>query len=391
MSDSFPAPPAGSTPAQLPPPALVTPASGAVDLERRRRRRFGAVIAVVAAMSGFAGVVVGAAVVDDGDAPSAGPSILPVSVGPRENGDLSRLDVASVANAIAPSVVTVSADAEVAGAQGESVGSGVVLTADGEVLTNAHVIAGASEVRVRLPGETDPRSATVLARDPGNDLALLRIDADGLQAVTFADPDSVRLGDEVVAIGYALDLDGAPSVTLGIVSALNRTLVTEVGALDGLVQTDAAISSGNSGGPLVNALGQVVGINTAVARGSFTTAANNIGFAISSREVLRVVDQLRSSAGGARSEGYLGVGLAPRTDGGQGAVITEIAPGSPAATAGLEVDDIVLEVDGVTIEGEAGLIAAVRDGSPGDAIELLIERDGDRRPVTATLAERPEG
>ncbi len=350
-----------------------------------------ALLAVVAFVSGMVGVLVGVAVGDRDDSPPAGPSVLPVSVGPRAEGDLSRIDVASVVAAVAPSVVTVSADARIGGARGESVGTGVVLTSDGEILTNAHVIEGAEDVRVRLPGESDPRAATVVASDPGNDLALLRIDAEGLQPVTFADPDSVRLGDEVVAIGYALDLDGAPTVTLGIVSALHRTLSTEVGALDGLIQTDAAISSGNSGGPLVNALGEVVGINTAVARGDFTTAANNIGFSISSGEALRVLDQLRSGAGDTRAEGYLGVGLAPRTDGGQGAVITEVEPGSPADKAGLEADDIVLEVDGVTIEGEAGLIAAIRDGNPGDEVTLLIERDGERRTLTATLADRPEG
>ena len=174
----------------------------------------------------------------------------------------------------------------------------MITTSDGEILTNAHVVEDATEIRVRLSGETEPRPATLLAADAGNDLALLRIAGDDFVPATFADPDSMRIGDEVVAIGFALDLDGAPSVTRGIVSALDRTIVTSSGALDGLVQTDAAISSGNSGGPLVNALGEVVGINTAVARGDATVAATNIGFAISVGEAVPIVESLREQAEG---------------------------------------------------------------------------------------------
>ena len=226
-----------------------------------------------------------------------------------------------VVDAVGPSVVTISADLT----QGRAVGTGVVVSTDGEVLTNAHVVDGATAIHVRLPGETEPIEATLLAQDAGNDLALLHIDRDDLAPVTFAPTHEVALGDEVLAIGFALDLDGDPTVTLGIVSALDRTIITEDGALDGLIQTDAAISSGNSGGPLVDAQGRVVGINTAVARSDSTTAATNVGFAISSDEVVGVLDDLRAAEDGTpRQEGFLGVGLDDRTDGGQGAVITDV-------------------------------------------------------------------
>jgi len=201
----------------------------------------------------------------------------------------------------------------------------------------------------------------------------------------------VRLGDEVIAIGFALGLDGDPSVTLGIVSALDRTIGTDgTTYLDGLIQTDAAISSGNSGGALVNAAGEVVGINTAVARGSSTTAATNVGFAISGREALPVIEALRAQAEGTeRPEAYLGVGLADRTDGGQGAVVTNVDPGTPAADAGVEVDDLVVAVDGATIDGSTGLIAAIRDLEPGDSTELTIVRDGEKQTFVVTLTDRP--
>jgi len=359
---------------------------------RRGRRTLGLlmVVALVAALAGLAGVLVGVGLEDDGDGNAIGSADAITVAAPREDTG-SRIDVAAVADLVGPSVVTVSADLEQGGVEAGSIGTGVIVTSDGQIVTNAHVIEGATEIRVRLAGETEPRDATLLASDPGNDLALLDIAGEGFPAATFADPDSVGIGDEVVAIGFALDLDGDPTVTLGIVSALDRTITTDQGALDGLIQTDAAISSGNSGGPLVNGAGQVVGINTAVARSSATTAASNIGFAISSGEVLPVLDALRQRSGGsARDEGYLGVGLEDRTDGGQGAVVTEVQDGTPADDVGIEVGDIVVAVDGVAVDGTAGLIAAIRDRAPGDELTIELHRDGETLEVDVVLVVRPD-
>ena len=312
------------------------------------------------------------------------------NIGPQRSGPFDRIDVAAVAAQVGPSTVTVMAELQTGFGQSGSVGTGIIATSDGEIVTNAHVVEGASALRVRLAGETEPREATLLAIDVGNDLALLDIKGDGFPAATFARPGSVRLGDEVVAIGFALDLDGAPTVTLGIVSALNRTLVTDMGALDGLLQTDAAISSGNSGGPLVNAAGEVVGINTAVARGSTTMAASNIGFSISVDEALPIFEQLRKqSRGEQREEGFLGVALDERTDGGVGAVIRDVNVGTPAEAAGLKAGDVVVAVDGATVEGAAGLIAAIRDLEPGDSTTITVQRGGERLDFVAELGSRP--
>jgi putative serine protease PepD len=297
------------------------------------------------------------------------------------------IDIGAVAATVAPSVVTVSATIGGGVQQGEAVGTGVVISADGEILTNAHVVAGAQDVRVRFAGNTEPTPASVVAVDTGNDLALLRVDVDGaLPAVTFADPASVQLGNPVVAIGFALDLDGDPTVTAGIVSALDRTLsVSQEEVLDGLIQTDAAISSGNSGGPLVNAAGQVIGINTAVAESDTQVAATNVGFAIGVGEVLDVLEDLRS--GGDRRTGFLGVSLRDRTDGGSGALVDEVNPGSPAADAGLQVGDVVVAVDDQPINGSGGLVGVVRDHSPGDKVTIVVVRDGQQVTLTATLAQ----
>lgn len=379
---TFPPPPPGALPA---PPVIAVP--------RRRRTPvalFVVLIAMMAAASGLAGGLIGARLERSVDAPPPIASEQPIVVAAPRIEPLPTIDVASVAATIAPSVVTISADIESGPRRGGSVGTGIIITSDGEIVTNAHVIDGATEIRVRLAGETEPRPATLIGSDLSNDLALLRIAGEGFPTVTFADSDSIAIGDEVVAIGFALDLDGAPSVTKGIVSALGRTISTSGGALDGLIQTDAAISSGNSGGPLVNAAGEVIGINTAVARGSATTAASNIGFAISSRTTLTVIERLREQGGDDRQQGFLGVGLADRTDGGQGTVITEVQTGSPADEAGFEVDDVVIAVDGNRVAGTLGFVAAIRERDPGAEVSITVLRNGTELELTAVLEVRTD-
>jgi S1-C subfamily serine protease len=362
------------------------------DARARKQRTWIVVVAVgvIAWTAALTGALVGNQVADWIDSPPKSASDEPINVSDPSGPIEGRLDVAKVIDHMAASVVTISADVDSQLGQGQSTGTGVIVSSDGEILTNAHVVEGATEIRVRLAGETEPREATLLASDPGNDLALLRMSGDDFDAAVFADPDSVRIGDEVLAIGFALGLDGDPSVTLGIISALDRTIGTDGAFLDGLIQTDAAISSGNSGGPLVNARGEVVGINTAVARDTATSAATNVGFAISAREALPVIEALRAQSGGdPRQEGYLGVELGERRDGGQGAVITSVQDGTPAAEAGIEADDLVVAADGAAIDGATGLIAAIRDLGPGDSTTLTILRDGEPIEVTVTLVERP--
>ena len=284
----------------MPPPAPgVRPRPPAPPGAPRRRGWPVVVIAGIAALAaGFGGALLGAAL-DDEDQESSARSTTTVVPARRVNAE-DGLSVAEVAAAVGPSVVTISVDIE-AGVTGEAVGTGLVVSPDGEILTNAHVIANATEIRVRLAGDTEPTEAELIASDVGNDLALLKINGSNLPVAPFAPPGEVALGDQVVAIGFALDLDGEPSVTLGIVSALDRTLITQnEGALDGLIQTDAAISSGNSGGPLVDASGQVIGINTAVARSDVSTAATNVGFAIAIEEVEAVLAALREQGEGDR-------------------------------------------------------------------------------------------
>ncbi|MDO8362614.1 MAG: trypsin-like peptidase domain-containing protein [Actinomycetota bacterium] len=352
--------------------------------------RWALVVAAVAWFAGLFGAFVGTRLAEDERGPARTASTLGLVRAEPRTDPLPEMDVYAAAATVAPSVVSIHAVSETGELVGRSSGTGVVLTPDGEILTNAHVVNGAAAVNVRVAGETEPRAATVVALDESRDLALLRIDADRLQAATFADPADIRVGDEVVAVGYALDLDGDPTVTAGIVSALGRTSADDTMALKGLIQTDAPISSGNSGGPLVNSLGEVVGIVTFVALADIGTTANSLGFAISNAELLPTVEMLRASVGsGPPAAGYLGVGLRERTDGGSGALVSEVQPDSPAEAAGLEVGDAIVAFGGEAVSGAAGLKAVIRDHEPGDEVVIDVRRDGQALTVTATLVTRP--
>jgi putative serine protease PepD len=341
-------------------------------------------------MSGLLGALIGVQWAQNRSAPPRKPSTLGVIVDAPRSEDLPRIDVESIANDVAPSVVAVQSSLERNGQTGESIGTGLIVTTDGEIVTNAHVVGDATTVHVRLNGESEPRDAGVVATDPSRDLALLRVDVSGLSPATFAAPDDVRLGDEVLAIGYALDLDGDPTVTLGIVSSLDRTLVTGEGSLKGLIQTDAAVSSGDSGGPLVNALGHVVGLNTLASSSGLGSTANGLGFAIATSELLPTLDRLRAQANGdTLTSGYFGVQIDPRTDGGSGALVGDVVVGSAADKAGIEVGDVVIAVDGSSISGQAGLVATIRDLVPGDQTTVSLMRDGTPLEVTLVVDERP--
>ncbi|MEO7369219.1 MAG: trypsin-like peptidase domain-containing protein [Ilumatobacteraceae bacterium] len=341
-------------------------------------------------LAGLVGAMIGVRWAQQRAEPLRKPSTLGIDVVEPRRVDLPRLDVEAIANDLAPSIVAVQSTVVRDGQNGESIGTGLILTSDGEIVTNAHVVGDATTVHVRINGESEPREAAVVAADPARDLALLRVDVSGLSPASIAAPGDVRLGDEVLAIGYALDLDGDPTVTLGIVSALGRTLNTETGALKGLIQTDAAVSSGNSGGPLIDALGRVVGINTLVASTGVGSTANGLGFAISAAELLPEIDRLRAQANGTTVvPGYMGVLLERRTDGGSGALVSKIVADSASAKAGIEVGDVVVAIDGVPISGQAALIATIRNLAPGDHATVSLVRDGKPLEVNVVLDARP--
>ena len=210
------------------------------------------------------------------------------------------LDIAALLAKVEPAVVsvatTITARRGLYTSTGEGAGTGIVLTSSGEILTNAHVIEDATTITVTFADSTRAYETDLVAADTNADIALLKVKNPPAQIVTaeLGRSSSLQVGDDVVAIGNALALDGGPTVTKGIVSALDRSIQTDANTtLDGLIQTDAAISSGNSGGPLVNATGQVVGMNTAIATSNSGNTAENIGFAIAIDQARPVIEQLR--------------------------------------------------------------------------------------------------
>lgn len=303
------------------------------------------------------------------------------------------LDIQSLLDKVGPSVVSIHTGTR----NGDAAGSGVVISEDGVVLTNAHVIEDADVIEVDFAdGRT--AEARVLGKVVDNDVAVVK--AEGLtQPVVPAElgvSGDLRVGDSVVAIGNALNLGDEPSVTTGIVSATGRSIQAPSGSsLDDLIQTDAAINPGNSGGPLINAAGQVVGINTAI-----LADAQNIGFALSIDSIRGIVEDLAAGRQAQNAKPVLGVetvnvtGISPQVaerygvTATSGAFIQKVSPGSGAEAAGLQEGDVVVALDGKRIRSSADVGQAVRSKQPGDTMELTWERQGQEQSGTATLGSR---
>jgi putative serine protease PepD len=273
------------------------------------------------------------------------------------------------------------------GFQADGAGTGIIVSADGEVVTNAHVVNGATNIKVTLPNNGGTHDATVVGMDTSKDLAVIKVSGvSGLTAATFANSDTVQVGDAVIAVGNALGYGGSPTVTEGIVSAKDRSLQDSEDNLSGLLQTDAAINPGNSGGPLVDTNGDVVGINVAVATGTSSEPAQNIGFTIPSNTVVKALPDLKAgksaSGGGAQSTTYLGVQIA---DAQNGAGVVAVQPGSPADKAGLEANDVITKFGDTTISDSSDLQQAVRAQKPGATVTMTVIRDGQTITVKVTL------
>ena len=376
--------PAPETVEATPPPAGPSRPPGPPAPGSAGRARWVAGAVLLAMVAGAGGSAATLAVTGRSTTPAARAA---GTLGPSSQLAGEALDVAGVVSAVEPAVVAVESSI---GRGGVGSGTGVILTAGGEVLTNAHVVDGASQIRVTLAGEAQAREAEIVGVDSNADLALLQIQgASGLPTARLGGSSSVQVGDDVVAIGNALALRGGPTVTRGIVSALDRSLDTDTGTMTGLIQTDASISSGNSGGPLVNAYGEVIGINTAVATGGRTSAAENIGFAIAMDRALPVVERLRGGA--ATPVGFLGVSSADPTDGSRAALIVNVEAGSPAATAGLQAGDLLTHVAGKAVAGSAELAGVVADHQPGETVEVAVIRAGQPLTLPVTLGTRRSG
>ncbi len=265
-------------------------------------------------------------------------------------------------------------------------GSGFLISPDGYILTNNHVIDEADEVIVRL-GDERELQAKVVGSDPRTDVALVKVQTDTpLPFVELGVSGDMKVGDWVVAIGNPFGLSN--TVTAGIISAKGR--IIGAGPYDDFIQTDASINPGNSGGPLFNLAGQVVGINTAI-----NPYGQGIGFAVPIDQIAEILDELKSEGRVAR--GWIGVGLQDldpvlqqRLQADRGVVISQVYAGTPAHSAGLEAGDVVFELDGSDVEESGALVRAVGSHKPGETIKLGLFRDGKQKQIAVKLGERPE-
>lgn len=306
-------------------------------------------------------------------------------------------DWATVAQQVSPSAVAI----QVATSGGTSQGTGVVLDDKGTILTNNHVVEGGNAVQVTT-SEGLSYAASIVGTDPATDLAVIRLDSppEGLQPATFADSSTVVVGQPVMALGTPLGLEN--TITTGIVSAVDRPVTASGEATDGsdttytsALQTDAAINPGNSGGPLVDAAGQVIGINTAIAgipSSSGQAGSIGLGFAIPSNTAAMIAEQLQQ--GGDVRHAFLGLtssdGSAQAGDAtSRGAEVVAVEPDSPAAQAGVKDGDLVTGIDDIPIGSAAALTGAVRGMEVGSTHTLEVVRGGSVENIEVTLGERP--
>jgi S1-C subfamily serine protease len=292
-------------------------------------------------------------------------------------------DVSDIYRDVSPGVVYIASTTS----QGQASGSGWVYSSDGTIVTNDHVVEGASKVSVRFTENGDPIDAQVVGTDPSSDIAVLKIDPSkvegGVKPLQLADSKQIEPGQPAIAIGSPFGLQG--TVTSGIVSALGREIQAPNGfTISGVIQTDAAINPGNSGGPLLDENGRVIGINSQIATNG-SDSNSGVGFAVPIDTVKQVVPQLK--ADGKIERAWLGVSssdAAPR----DGAVVQQVT-GAPAQKGGLRPGDVILRFDGRTVATASDLGQAVNTRKPGDTVKVEVQRNGSRETLSVTLGTRP--
>lgn len=279
--------------------------------------------------------------------------------------------------------------------QAAAAGSGFILSADGYILTNYHVVEDSNSITVSLYDGTE-YDATLVGCDESNDIAVLKIDAEGLTPVVLGDSDNLNVGDQVVAIGNPLG-ELTFSLTTGVVSALNREVTLSSNVTMNLIQTDCAINSGNSGGALFNLYGEVIGITNAKYSSSSSSSEasiDNIGFAIPLNHVKNIVKSIIET--GSITKPYIGVTVSSVSSEAQGyglptgAAVRSVEADSPAAKAGLEENDIITEVDGTAINSSTELVNYIGEKTPGDELTFKVYRQGEELELTVTIGEKTQ-
>lgn len=362
---------------------------------RAPARRPSVVVLVLAALAGGAagaGALAATGALDRGAATTTVVQRSTIDVARTATG---RLDAGAIYAVAAPGTVDITSRGTATTAQGPfeqpqasqstATGSGFVLDGKGHIVTAAHVVEGATSITVQLQDGTS-RTAQVLGSDNATDIAVLKIDASGLtlHPLALGSSASLGVGDDVAALGDPFEFDR--SISTGIVSGLDRTIEAPNGfTVAHAIQTDSALNPGNSGGPLLDSRGRVIGIVDQIATDGSSQQSSGVGFAVPIDLVAKELAQL--VAGGTVAHAYLGVSTSDATR--SGALVAQIAASGPAGTAGLKAGDVVTKIGGTSIGGTSDLVAAIADHDPGDAVALTVLRGSATLHLTVTLGTQP--
>jgi S1-C subfamily serine protease len=417
FDEPAPTPQANDVPARPDVPPAESPPPGTPSASHRRRPRVASALLVALALFATgvgAGWFVGH---DSSTARTPASATAPIRLAPPSSPstqDAGSLDAQAIARKVSPAIVdiyTVSKAnpfSEASGPSGSAAGTGMILTSSGQVLTNNHVIAGSSSIRVTIQGRAGTYPATVLGADPSADVALIQVSGvSGLPTVTLADSSSISVGDQVVALGNALGRGGAPSIAEGTVTGLDRSITVaddQGGAerLTHMIQTNAPIQPGDSGGPLVNGSGQVIGMITAGTRTNGFSPTLAAGFAIPTKTAANTVNRVRAGKGGGTlvigQPGYAGIqvrdldaataaqlGLSVRS----GALVVGVVAGTPADRAGISQGAVITAIDGRPIRTAEALGPAIRSHHPGSTIRVTWVDGSGTHAATLTLVAGP--
>ena len=299
-------------------------------------------------------------------------------------------------DAAAAKVIPAIVDINTTLGNGRAAGTGMIITSTGEILTNNHVVTGSTSITVTVQGRSQTYSAHVVGVNVAQDVAVIQIDqsVSGLPTVTFADSSSVQVGDAIDAIGNALGQGGTPRVTQGHVTALNQTITAGTGTndsetLSGMVESDAVIYEGDSGGAFVNSSGEVIGMITAGQAQGFRSAASDVGYAVSANNAVSQANRIRGHESGSDltygQVGYLGVSVSAQADV-SGALIVGVQGGSPAAAAGITAGSVITKIGNTSVSSSDALGAAIKAHRPGDRVSVTwTTQDGGQRTASVTL------
>ena len=311
------------------------------------------------------------------------------TVQPSTSNGSTNLDINGITRKVSPAVVDINTVIETASGSAAAAGTGLIISSSGDVLTNNHVVEGSVRIKVTIQGKTGTYSATVIGVDPTDDIAVIHVNGvSGLPTVTIADSSTVTVGDTVYALGNALGLGGAPRVTQGTITALDQTITaSDNGAqaeqLTGMIQTDAEISPGDSGGALVNSAGQVIGVITAGQAQGFRSTSTTIAFAIPSGKAVDIANRILAGQSGngvyIGPVGYLGVSVETLDATNQaqlgasvssGAYVRSVVAGSPAERAGITAGSVIIQVNSTAVDSATALGDALHQHKPGDQVNI---------------------